>query len=397
VLADGEVVWSSRLARQGYLGWRRKPLNRRTILALSSSVALCALIRGGRTGFAAPAQIEANAQTQAIVAATMAFLNALGPEQREKVQFPFTRQPMATAAYFKGGLHGNMTFVGEQYGQAMWSDLPTSDVPRPGLRLGSLSAPQRDAVMHMLQVLLSAKGYQKVLDIMGSDQALAEGTNLAAGADYYTLGIFGVPSPTTPWMVQFGGHHLALNVTMAGARGVLAPVATGAQPALYTSNGKTVRALAQENDKAFALLAALDENQRKQVMLNDYPGNLVFGPGHDGETITPDGLKASAMTELQRRMLLDLISEWAGIVNDTYAAPRMAEIEAGLDDTYFAWSGPTTPEPGRNGAAYFRIQGPKVIIEFAPQEIGWDLTMHVHTIYRDPANAYGRAFFEHPS
>jgi hypothetical protein len=376
---------------------QEKALNRRTILALASSVALCALIRGARTGFAAPVQAEAYARTQAIVAATIAFLNALGPEQREKVQFPFTRQPMATAAYFKGGLHGNMTFVGEQYGQAMWSDLPVSDVPRPGLRLGSLSAPQRDAVMQMLQVLLSANGYQKVLDIMGSDQALAEGTHFAAGAEYYTLGIFGTPSPTTPWMLQFGGHHLALNVTIAGARGVLAPVATGAQPALYTSNGKTVRALAQENDKAFALLAALDQSQRKQVMLNDYPGNLVLGPGHDGETIIPEGLKASAMTELQRRMLLDLISEWAGIVNDAYAAPRMAEIEAGLNDTYFAWSGPTTPEPGRNGAAYFRIQGPKVIIEFAPQEIGWDLTMHVHTIYRDPTNAYGRAFFEHPS
>ena len=372
-------------------------MNRRTILALTSSVALCALIRGARTGFAAPVPHDANAQTQAIVAATMTFLNALGPEQREQVQFPFTRQPTATAAHFKGGLHGSVTFVGEQYGQAMWSDLPLGDVPRPGLRLGSLSAAQRDAVMQMLQVLLSAKGYQKVLDIMGSDQALVEGTRFSGGPEYYTLGIFGAPSPTTPWMVQFGGHHLALNVTMAGARGVLAPVATGAQPALYTSNGKTVRVLAQENDKAFVLVAALDQSQRKQVMLNDYPGNLAFGPGHDGETMAPEGLQASAMTEIQRRMLVDLMSEWAGMVNDTYAAPRMAEIEAGLDDTYFAWSGPTTPEPGRNGAAYFRIQGPKVIIEFAPQQIGWDLTMHVHTIYRDPANAYGRAFFEHPS
>ena len=334
---------------------QKKPLNRRTILALTPSVALCALICGARTGFAAPVQAEAYAQTQAIVAATMAFLNALGPEQREKVQFPFTRQPMATAAYFKGGPHGNVTFVGEQYGQAMWSDLPLGDVPRPGLRLGSLSAAQRDAVMQMLQVLLSARGYQKVLAIMGSDQALAEDTHFSGGPEYYTLGIFGAPSLATPWMVQFGGHHLALNVTMAGARGVLAPVATGAQPALYTSNGKTVRALAQENDKAFALLAALDQSQRKQVMLNNYPGNLVLGPGHDGETITPEGLKASAMTELQRGMLVDLISEWAGIVNDAYAAPRIAEIEAGLDDTWFAWSGPTTPEPGRNGAAYFRI------------------------------------------
>jgi len=205
----------------------------------------------------------------------MTFLNTLRPEQREKVQFPFTRQPTATAARFKGGLHGDMIFVGEQYDQAMWSDLPVGDVPRPGLRLGSLSAPQRDAVMQMLQLLLSVKGYQKVLDIMGSDQALGEDTHFAASPEYYVLGIFGAPSPTTPWMVQFGGHHLALNVTMAGARGVLAPAATGAQPALYTSNGKTVRAFAQENDKAFALVAALDQSQRKQMMLNDYPGNLV--------------------------------------------------------------------------------------------------------------------------
>jgi hypothetical protein len=103
------------------------------------------------------------------------------------------------------------------------------------------------------------------------------------------------------------------------------------------------------------------------------------------------------MTEPQRTMLLDLISEWAGIVNDAYAAPRMAEIKADLDDTYFAWNGPTTHAPGRNGAAYFRVQGPKLVIEFAPQEPGGDLTMHVHTIYRDPANAYGRAFFGHPA
>jgi hypothetical protein len=32
-------------------------------------------------------------------------------------------------------------------------------------------------------------------------------------------------------------------------------------------------------------------------------------------------------------MLLDVISEWAGIINDAYATPRMAEIRAGLDDT----------------------------------------------------------------
>jgi hypothetical protein len=59
-------------------------------------------------------------------------------------------------------------------------------------------------------------------------------------------------------------------------------------------------------------------------------------------------------------------------------------------DTWFAWSGPTTVTPGKNIAAYYRIQGPKLVIEYAPQRLGGDPTMHIHTMYRDPTNDYGR-------
>jgi len=90
-------------------------------------------------------------------------------------------------------------------------------------------------------------------------------------------------------------------------------------------------------------------------------------------------------------MLLDLITEWVGIINEAYGASRMAEIKAGVNDTYFAWSGPTTHEPGKNGSAYYRIQGPNLVIEFSPQGVGGDPTMHIHTIYRDLTNDYGRA------
>jgi len=69
----------------------------------------------------------------------------------------------------------------------------------------------------------------------------------------------------------------------------------------------------------------------------------------------------------------------------------MAEIKAAFDDTWFAWSGATTVEAGKNGASYYRIQGPKLVIEYSPQRLGGDLTMHIHTIYRDPTNDYGRA------
>ena len=53
------------------------------------------------------------------------------------------------------------------------------------------------------------------------------------------------------------------------------------------------------------------------------------------------------MNDRQRAMLLDLISEWAGIVHESAAAARMAEIKADINETWFAWSGPTTATPGQ--------------------------------------------------
>jgi Protein of unknown function (DUF3500) len=85
-----------------------------------------------------------------------------------------------------------------------------------------------------------------------------------------------------------------------------------------------------------------------------------------------------------------LISEWSGIIHESTAAARMAEIKAGLNETWFPWSGPTTATPGQNTTAYYRIQGPNLVIEYAPQRSGGDPAMHVHTMYRDPTNDYGR-------
>jgi hypothetical protein len=189
-------------------------------------------------------------------------------------------------------------------------------------------------------------------------------------------------------MLQFGGHHLALNISIAGDRGVLTPSLTGAQPATFKVDGQTVRPLGRESDKAVALLQSLDEQERRQAILGYQVPDLVLGPGQDGKTISPEGLKASAMNEKQRAMLLNLIAEWAGIVNQAAASARMAEIKADLGQTWFAWSGPATSEPGTNITSYYRIQGPHLVIEYAPQHD--EPANHVHTIYRDPTNDYGR-------
>jgi hypothetical protein len=358
--------------------------------------------------------------TSRIVASAQAVLAVLDDAQRGKVQFRFDDTAQKTR----------------------WSNLPSPMYQREGLRLGDLTAAQRTAVMKLLQTALSADGYRKVTEIMQGDEVLkttgggraprgggpaaggppgpgapnggppngppsggppnggpptggppqgggrgrgGPGGGLMFGQDQYWLAFLGTPSTTSPWMLQFGGHHLAINLTLGGAQASMTPSLPAAQPAKFTIEGREIRPLGKENDKAFALINALDEDGRKQAILNYRVADLVLGPGQDGRTIQPEGLRASAMTPAQQTMLLDIVREWAGIMNGAYAEPRMAEIRTNLPQTYFAWSGPT-----ENGApAYFRIQGPTLVIEYAPQGGSVD---HIHTIYRDPTNDYGAKF-----
>ena len=188
-------------------------------------------------------------------------------------------------------------------------------------------------------------------------------------------------------MIQFGGHHLGLNITLAGHNGTLAPTHTGAQPASYEVEGKTVRPLGREADEALALVNSLDEAQRRQAVLGFQIRDLVLGPGQDGKTIQPEGIKGSELSEKQRQMLAEIANEWIGIQNEAIATAKMADVKKNLAETWFAWSGPLD----KSGGGYFRIQGPTVFIEFAPQRLGGDPTNHIHTIYRDPTNDYGRA------
>ena len=62
------------------------------------------------------------------------------------------------------------------------------------------------------------------------------------------------------------------------------------------------------------------------------------------------------MNDKQRAMLLDVISEWAGIINDSAAAARMTQLKVDIHETWFAWSGPTTGTMGNNITAYYRIR-----------------------------------------
>ena len=348
-------------------------------LALVIPAAVGSLQRAGSP----PAPPTANhAVTASVVAAANAFLATLSDAERAKGTFGFTSSQ-----------------------RTGWSNLPSGIFQRNGLRFGDMTARQRAAALALVATALSRDGYQKVTDIMNGDEVLknagggrtggrqgapnAGGRGAPGGVrfglDEYYIAILGVPSATAPWMMQFGGHHLAINVTVVGPNNVMTPSLPAAQPARYTLNGQTVRPLGRENDKGFALINALSAAQQKQAILDYQVKDLVLGPGADGRVIQPEGIPASALDAKQQAMLLDIAHEWVGILNDDAAAAKMAEIKANLPRTYFAWSGATT----NGGLAYYRIQGPTLVIEYAPQQGDLD---HIHTIYRDPTNDYGARF-----
>jgi hypothetical protein len=349
-------------------------------------------------------------ETARMVKATESFLSTLDADQRKHVLYAFDDN--------------------EQ--RQRWSNFPTGVVPRGGISFKQMTAPQRDAAMKLLAVVLSPMGLEKVNEIRQADDDFkANGSKRGPGgrggrgpggpppggqngpppggskgpgafsgrgpngggdmfgSDLYYISFLGTPSTTSPWMLQFGGHHLALNITISGSKGVLTPTLTGAQPASFQLDGKTIRPVGRESDKALALLQSLDDKQQKQAVLGYEVADLVLGPGQDGKKIAPEGLKVSGMNEKQKAMVLDLIAEWAGILNDNSSAATMSEIKKDLNETWFAWSGPVTGEPGINISAYYRIQGPHLVIEYAPQRD--EPTNHVHTMYRDPTNDYGGA------
>lgn len=86
-------------------------------------------------------------------------------------------------------------------------------------------------------------------------------------------------------------------------------------------------------------------------------------------------------------------------MREGHAEIKMNEVEEYLDETYFAWIGPT----GDDAVFYYRIQSPVVLIEFDHQRPGLlgrnpeyagnlPTRKHIHSTIRTPnGNDYGKS------
>jgi len=273
-----------------------------------------------------------------------------------------------------------------------WSNLPTGLFERRGLRTGDLTEIQRDALTGLLAATLSPRGLQEVLDIVQSDVILHEqsggGGRHVYGADEFYLALLGTPAAETPWMWQFGGHHLALHATVAEGNITLTPCYTGGNPAHFDDGGRAVAHLGGDLDRVHTLLQSLNDTQRAKTVLDDQPVALAHGPGNPhqhphtvDDAHAPKGIAGAALDDNQKTALLAVIEDRVGLLHPAFARPTLDAIRDDLDDVHFAWYGPTTA----NAAGSYRIHGPAVLIEYSPRRLDPDgRVRHSHAVYRNP-------------
>lgn len=274
-----------------------------------------------------------------------------------------------------------------------WSNLPAGilDFERNGLRLGDLEPDQLAALFTFLAAALGQHGYDTVADVITAEALLADAflaRRLQWSAANYWLAFFGEPKVDGAWGWQFGGHHLAINASLDRGRVVsLSPTFIGIEPASYEFQGQRHAPLADELADGRALMRALPPDLRTRALVEERPGEVYAGPGKDGAVPAREGGLVADWPGNARAMLLNVISHWLRLQPEENAIPRLAAVEATLDDTRFAWHGVIEED----GDVYYRIQGPTLIIEFSSEGGIGDNGGHYHSVYRDPTNEYGGA------
>lgn len=310
---------------------------------------------------------EADEKTSAIVAAAEAFLNSLSAGHRETATFALS----------------------DNVQRANWSNFPEGMVPRSGLMMRELSDEQRSLLDALMAEFMSERGMLNLEYQLIAEDTFPTGTEMLYGTGYYYVAFLGEPSTSQPWMFMFGGHHLAINVTVYGPDLTFSPMLTGGQPLHIRYDGGDLFVTEEETAAAQALLDSLTDEQEAIAVRSEEAIDLLLGPGEYGTIVAPEGIKGSDLTDEQKQLLVELIDTRLGFINDDDNAATMAAVLAELDDTYFGWWGPR----GRLGFAYFRVTGPSLVLEYAPQDdVGATVTDHAHSMYRDPENDYGEAW-----
>ena len=316
--------------------------------------------------------------TRPILDAALAFLDALDVTQRDRLCFPIDADEWRT-----------------------WINIHVN-VFRHGIMLEDLPPTTRELAVALMRETLSARGIQQARDIMRINGFLVELTNLPD--DYgewpYFISFFGRPSEDEPWGWQIDGHHLNINCVIVGDQLVVAPAFMGSEPCSIDDGPMAgIRVFAHEERAGLDMIRCLDAAQAAKAILrpsirpDDLPqdmqhlfdGRMLGGSFHDNVHIDHEGVRATELSDAQRRLLVSLMGTYVGWSRDGHAGVKMQHVEEHLDETWFSWMGAI----GDEGPFYYRVQSPVVLIEFDHHPgIVFDNEIpsphHIHTLVRAP-------------
>lgn len=273
---------------------------------------------------------------------------------------------------------------------AKWSNLPGGVSIRNGIEFSTLTATQLKAAKAVIEAASGTttdEGYAEFLQINAADTYLG----LKAGSGYseklYIIAFLGTPSATGTWMLQFGGHHYAQNITYSsGAVVSSTPSHQGVEPLSFTSGSTTYAPLKSEQAGMLAMLSSLSTTQLASAKLSTTFSDVLLGPNKDGQfPASKLGLKVSALSTAQKALVLAAMKPWTQDVDDATGTSMLAIYEKELDETYIAYSGNATLA---NNADYVRIDGPSVWIELVCQSGVVYTAIHYHSVYRDHTRDY---------
>jgi len=319
----------------------------------------------------AAAQV-ADAPRAAMANAAAAFLTALGPGQARAAVFPF---------------------AGDE--RKNWHYVPRS---RSGVAFKEGSAGARAAAHELIKVSLSGVGYAKAVSVMRLEDVLRQLETfggLLRDPEKYYVSVFGTPDAAAPWGWRLEGHHLSLNFTLVPGRAVsVTPAFFGANPAEVPSGPQRgQRALADEQDLAFALVRAVDPSVRARLVIAaDSPGDIVTGPGRADSLKAPAGVALGELGAEPRGLALRLVETYARNMRSDVADEELRRMrDAGADAVRFAWAGAIDPRRPH----YYRLHGPTLLIEYDNSQ---NNANHIHSVWHDPRNDFGvdllRAHYE---
>ena len=284
----------------------------------------------------------------------------------------------------------------------LWSNLPCGLSCRDGILFSSLSATQLAAAKAVIAAATSTtaqQGYDEFLEINNTDSLL----NTAAGGSYgsgnYVICFLGTPSTTGKWMLQFGGHHYAGNITFdAGSVVSITPSHQGVEPTKWTNaNGTVITPLADEEAAMANMLASFTSTELTSAKISGTFSDCLMIPGSTTNTFpsTKAGIQVSALNSTAQANVLLAMARWVDDLDSASAAAFMAIYTGELANTYVSYASNTS---GVSGSAssffttntdYVRIDGPSIWVEFICQTgVVYPSQIHYHSVFRDHSRDY---------